>query len=104
MTPEETRRWAERQVLVSLAGNSAARRAVQGSGPEWRRMRPKEELAAFHEAGHAVVAHLLGLCVWELSIVPNEFKVGRTQHAAGYALTAEKGKPRPKCDRAQSLI
>jgi hypothetical protein len=46
--------------LILLAGSLAARRALRGAEPGWRRFRTDLEVMAHHEAGHATVAALLG--------------------------------------------
>ncbi len=40
------------------------------------------EAYAYHEAGHAVIAHELGFRVQSLSIVPEEDTLGRVHHVS----------------------
>ena len=47
------RAYGEQEVIIALAGKIAERRCQQGSAPGWRRPRPRDEVVAFHEAGHA---------------------------------------------------
>lgn len=62
--------YCEGRLAVTLAGDLAMRRALQGSAPGWRRLRSGKELTAFHEAGHAVVAEAIGFHVHRVFIVP----------------------------------
>ncbi len=41
------------------------------------------ERTAYHEAGHAVVAHFVGAAVMSLSIVPTDFEEGRLSMKGG---------------------
>lgn len=61
----------ERQAVKYLAGRLAERRCQRGSAPGWIRPRTKEELLAFHEAGHAVVSAAFGADV-AVTVIPNE--------------------------------
>jgi hypothetical protein len=61
----------EASILISLAGKAAERRSLQGSDPGWRRLRSAEELIAFHEAGHAVVARAVGWHTYEINMRPD---------------------------------
>jgi hypothetical protein len=61
--------YCEGRMALTLAGNLAMRRAVQGSTPGWRRVRTCRELIALHEAGHAVIAAAVGFHVHRVFIV-----------------------------------
>jgi len=61
-----------RRVLVTFAGDAAAKRCLVGGSPGWRRHRTPVEVTAFHESGHAVLALIVGFTVYGASIVPRE--------------------------------
>jgi hypothetical protein len=65
--------WAQREVLVALAGPSAQRKARQTLAPlSW------ELEKSYHEAGHSLIALKLQMFVWEVSIIPDrESKIGK---------------------------
>lgn len=71
MSNEPGRAWAEKRVIIALAGSIAQRRAHQGSAAGWKRMLSPEQSTCFHEAGHAVVAHALGWHAYELTLEPD---------------------------------
>jgi hypothetical protein len=75
---------AEREVIILFAGQAAERRAVCGSEPGFRRRLTLGQRAAFHEAGHAVSAWMLGLCVIGVNVIadPNVL-VGRSNSFSG---------------------
>ena len=102
----EGRRHFETEALISLAGKAGERRCQQGSEPGWVRWRSWDEVKAYHEAAHAVVAHLFGRYVWRLSIVPDEsVKVQKTSHVAGRCWsghTPEAPVEMPKRDRLET--
>jgi hypothetical protein len=102
----EGRRHFETAVLICLAGKAGERRCRQGSEPGWVRWRSWDEIKAYHEAGHAVVAHLLGRYVWRLSIVPDQsVKLQKTSYVAGRCwsgYTAEASVEIPKRDRLET--
>lgn len=52
--------YGETGAMIALAGAIAARRSLRGVEPGWRRFRTDLEVTAHHEAGHAIVAALLG--------------------------------------------
>ena len=80
----EGRRHFETEVLICLAGNAGERRCRQGSEPGWVRWRSWDELKAYHDAAHAIAAHLLGRHVWRLSIVPDKsVTVQKTSYVGG---------------------
>jgi hypothetical protein len=76
----------EADVVISFAGKMAERRALQGSAPGWRRWRDRDELRAFHEAGHAIAQRAAGRYLWRLSILTNKnVRVGMAGTLGGYA-------------------
>jgi hypothetical protein len=78
--------WVEQRVIILLAGNAAARRALQGSELGWRRHLTRDQYVAFHEAGHAVAAVVGGYCGYRLSIVARrDIKIGSTGFLGGIA-------------------
>jgi hypothetical protein len=83
----ETAAFLRQQRIIAIltyAGQVARRRARQGSSPGWRRPRTVEEVRAFEECAHGTIAHLCGLWVNEVSIVPNpRITVGRTMIRGG---------------------
>src|SRR5262249_22150224 len=69
----------ENDVVVTLAGKAAERRALQRDPEGWLRVRTPAEVIALHEAAHAVLARALGHVVYELSVVPRpSVPVGQT--------------------------
>jgi hypothetical protein len=50
---------------------------------------PVEQHIAYHEAGHAVVCHVLGGTVEEVSIVPGPARSGRRGQSAGHVVTRQ---------------
>jgi hypothetical protein len=82
---ECSRVWAEKQVLIALAGNIAEHH--HGTDPGWQRWRSADQLKAIHESAHAVVAHVLQWTVFEVSIVPDPtVRVGKGEmfHSGGF--------------------
>jgi hypothetical protein len=87
----DPRMYFEQHVVRMMAGLSAERRALQGSEPGWVRRRTRDELRAYHEAGHATAAWVFGLYTYKLSIVRQpSVKVGRTGIVGGFAHSGER--------------
>jgi hypothetical protein len=86
-TPEiDGRAWAEKQVIISLAGKAAERLARRGSEPGWQRWLSREQRIALHEAGHAVIAIAAERFVYQLSIVADKsVTIQKTSYLAGFA-------------------
>lgn len=83
---DPSRRWVEEQVIILLAGNAAARRAIRGSEPGWRRQLTRDQHTAYHEAGHAVAAVVADEYAYGLSIVLRpDIKVGKSSILGGFA-------------------
>lgn len=92
----DVRARLENMAVISLAGKCAERRAKQGSGPGWKRLRTPAELVAHHEAAHAVVARALGNVVYEISTVPQmDVECGRGHHVGGFCRYGESPEPAP---------
>lgn len=111
---DPSRKRAEEQAIILLAGNAAARRAGRGSEPGWRRQLTRDQHTAFHEAGHAVAAVVAGEYAYGLSIVPRlDIKIGESCVLGGFAhhghaRTHDKPleapvSPRPDIDSAAGL-
>jgi DNA-binding TFAR19-related protein (PDSD5 family) len=78
----------EQLCIITLAGPAAARRSVRGSGPGWMIPRSREEVTAYHESGHILVAHILGRTPYEATVLPVlDVRVGKgkRRHMAGFA-------------------
>jgi hypothetical protein len=85
-TKIDGRAWAEKQVVISLAGKAAERLARRGSEPGWQRWLSKEQRVATHEAGHALAAIAAERFVYQLSIVADEsVTIQKTGHLGGFA-------------------
>lgn len=90
----ESAETLRRMACVFLAGKVAEHRCLRGAAPGWRRFRFDDERTAFHEAGHAVTARLLGLHVYSATITPDlGFTVGTGQHSAGMVKMGWKPQP-----------
>lgn len=66
----DTRQLLEADVLRTLAGPIAERRAMDGGGG-FRRWLSWDQSCAYHEAGHLVIAWALGFHPWQASIKPD---------------------------------
>jgi hypothetical protein len=62
--------WAEKQIIVSLAGVAAERRALQKSESGWEPNFTPVQLICFHESSHATVARSFDWHAHELNIDP----------------------------------
>jgi hypothetical protein len=60
----------EQQTVIALAGLIAQRDCLKGSEAGWVRMRPWDEVKAFHESAHGVIASVYGH-VARLTIIPD---------------------------------
>ncbi len=90
----EALQLARAEGLIALAGLVAARRALRGSEPGWRRFRSSTELKAFHECGHAIVALVLGKHVYGLSIVADAtVRMGKSGILGGFAFIGRGDEP-----------
>jgi hypothetical protein len=99
------RSWPERQtqVIVSLAGDIAERRAVWSSERGWRRILEPSQQLSFHEAGHCCVARALGWHVYQASIDPApELKSDTGAPVNAYACTGPN--PRPSSTSAPTAV
>lgn len=61
--------YGETEVMIALAGLIAERRSLRGVEPGWRRFRTALEVKAYHEAGHATAAALLGQGVAYIDVI-----------------------------------
>jgi hypothetical protein len=90
----------ETQAVIKLAGPAAQLRALQGSRPEWRRMRRPDELRAFHECGHGTAALAFGRRVYRLSIAEDSTIPVGAGHLAGIC---QHGEPNLVLDKEVEL-
>lgn len=95
MNLDEALRLARAEGHISLGGYAAEHRALYGApGTVWRRLRSRDELKAFHEAGHAVVALCFDRYVFGLSINPDSaVKIGNSGTLGGFALIGRNPEP-----------
>lgn len=63
-------------------------------GKFWTRMMDKKTLTAYHEAGHAVMALLMGRSVQKVSIIPSQNRLG--------ACTLQKGRAKQVQDKLEA--
>lgn len=90
----------ETDAIISLAGKAAERRALRGTAPGWRRMRTRDEIRAYHEAGHAVARLCAGQYVWKLSIIPDATVcIQETGISAGYCAGGKTQEPTGPMER-----
>lgn len=83
MTQADLLHEARRHVIIALAGPAAARRARRLSG---------RERIAYHEAGHATVATVLGARVFRATVIPEQVVFrGRTATIGGEVVLAKPG-------------
>lgn len=85
----------ERSAIISLAGPAAVRWARREKPGGWQWMPASDDqITAIHEAGHAVIAHMLGNIVFEANIVMRrDIKVGGS-YLAGMVAHGT----RPRCE------
>lgn len=93
MANEPGQAWAERRVIIALAGSVAQRRAHQPSPAGWKRMLSSEQATCFHEAGHAVAAYALGWHAYLMTIDPPPLVVETGASVSAYCSTGTK----PEC-------
>ena len=63
-------------------------------GKFWTRMMDKKTLTAYHEAGHAVMALLMGRSVQKVSVIPSQNRLG--------ACTLQKGRAKQVQDKLEA--
>ena len=92
-------------VVRSLAGKVAERRALRGAELGWIRQRTSDELMAFHEAAHAVAGWVHGEYPYWLSIIPNPaVRIQKTSHLGGISMSARSPDPVIHCDPAPEVL
>src|SRR5580698_4689795 len=85
---------ARAEVIATLGGPVAQRMALCGSEPGFRRRLTREQVVAFHEAGHIVAAAALGRYFYHVTIVPDRaVKIQKTGHVGGAAWYGSQSNP-----------
>ncbi len=69
--------YPEQRVIIGLAGDIAARRALRPDGQGWCRLLSEDQLTCFHESGHAAVASALGWHCFQINMDPGPEKTER---------------------------
>lgn len=77
---------ARREIIISLAGAAAERRATLAGDDGWRRALTRNQRTAVHEAGHLVIAAACGHTAYSGTIVADEtIKMQKSGHVGGMA-------------------